>query len=105
MAKKERAYIGLKSGLIKRYDLPADFRNEHKELCDAFDELHERMFSGVCDMFSACEAHKENTAIKIELCGLLDKFFDLGVKIENHFENTAFKSKKKYREYIMTYCQ
>lgn len=95
--------IYLKSGLVKGWSFCDPFYNENKTLCDNFNNLYEKMFEGCCSMWGAKEKNKGNSQAKQELCDLLDKFFDLKVKIVNGFDNKQYRTKKKYREYILNY--
>ena len=98
-----KSYIGLKFGNIKCWNFDKEFSNDNKELIHNFNELYDRMFDGCCCMFQAEEKNKGNKSIKEELCEQLDKFFDLGVEIYNDFDNKKYKTKKSYRNYLMTY--
>lgn len=99
----ENSFISLKFGLIKMWHFDKDFYEKNKDLIHDFNLLYEKMFDGCCSMFEASEKNKKNEEIKIKLCEFLDKFFDLGVVIDNNYDNKQYKTKKEYRDYILNY--
>ena len=102
VANKNSDYISLKFGLVKSWRLENTYQ-EHKELVEEFDGLYNQMFMGCCSMISASNKNKDNAEIKLKLCDMLDKFFDLGITIDNDFDMKKYKSKKSYRKYILNY--
>ena len=101
-ASKNSDYVSLKFGLVKSWSLTNTYE-KHKELVEEFDGLYNQMFMGCHSMYGASNKNKDNAEIKLKLCDMLDKFFDLGITINNNFDNKNYKSKKSYREYILNY--
>jgi hypothetical protein len=99
----EKSTICLKGGLIKSYQFTDEFYNSNLPICEEFGALYDKMFSGVCSMYSASQKHKDKLLIKLELCEILDRFFDMGVRIWNGFDNKTYKSKIAYHRYIIDY--
>ena len=99
----EETNIWLKFGLIKSYNIDEKFYKEHKELCDNFSTIYDKIFEKDCSMYGAMKSNKDNSTLKIELCNLLYDFFDLGIKIYNGFDNERYTTKESIREYILEY--
>ena len=99
---KDRPEITIKQGILKGYWFPDAFCQEHKELCGRFIAFFNRQYEGCCDVFGAAEKHKGNVDHKRETADMLDEFYGLGVRIRNGFDNKLYRSKRSYREYIMS---
>lgn len=98
-----KSNIQLKQGLIKAYEFTDDFYKANKMLCNKFIKHYDKIFDGVASMYDAKQKNRHNEAIKIELVELLDKFYDLGVRIWNGFDNKTYGSKEEYRDYVINY--
>lgn len=95
--------ITLKGGILKGWYFEDDFNNANREKVEELNAIFEELYSDVCSVYAAKEKNAENQDIKIRLCNMLDWFFDKKVSIRNGFDNTTYKSKKAYRDYILCY--
>ena len=101
--KYKNCIICLKGGLIKSYWFNDNFIEEHEEIFNELGIIFDEIYKNDCCVYGASETNKDNINLKIKLCDILDKFFDLKIEIMNGWDNKIYKSKESYRKYILTY--
>lgn len=101
--KQDKSYIALKGGILKSFYLSDNFIKNHKDLFIQLEKIWDKIYQNDCCVFGATQTHKNNDNLKIELCDILDKFFDLKVEISNNFDNKIYKKKEDFRNYILNY--
>lgn len=95
--------IVLKSGILKSYYFSDEFVENNKELVIEFANIWDEFYNNDCCVFGASNTHKNNDDLKIKLCNILDKMFDLNIKIMNGWDDKTYKNKDDYRNYILNY--
>lgn len=98
------SYILLKFGTLKGWHFSEEFCKNHKEQVEMINSFYDdELYKNHSCVFTASEEIKHREDLKKKLCDILDIFFDLGCKIENNFDNKPYKTKDKYRRYILNY--
>ena len=105
MQKKNSSYIALRMGIIKAYRFEDTFYKENKKLCNRLSSLMDLFYGNQSCVFGAIKCNKDLLMLKKRLIKLLNIFFDLGVVIENAFDDIKYKTKESFAEYILTYSE
>lgn len=95
--------IVLKGGILKSYYFSDEFVENNKELVIEFANIWDEFYNNDFCVFGASNTHKDNYDLKIKLCNILDKMFDLNIKIMNGWDNKNYKNKEDYKDYILNY--
>lgn len=96
-------YIILKGGILKSYYFSEDFLKNNKNLFEQLENIWDELYKNDCCVYGATESNKNNDALKIKLCDILDQFYDLNIEISNGWDNKIYKNKNDYRNYILNY--
>lgn len=103
MKKYKNCYIVLKGGIIKGYWFTNKFINENNILFKKLENIYDAFYKNDCCVYGAVRSNKNNDNLKIKLCKILDKFYDLDVEITNGFDNKIYKNKNDYKNHILSY--
>lgn len=96
--------IHLKWGIVKSYNLNNEqLVKTNEQLVKDFNNIFDEFYKDSYSALGSSENNKNNQDLKIRLCDLLDKLFDLGVAIRNDYDNKKYRTKKSYRKYILEY--
>ena len=94
-------YIVLKWNSLKGYNFSDEFYNKYKNECDEFIKLYNEYFENSCSCFGANEQNKNNKDLKIKICESVCKLFNLGVQVENNWDDSIFSYENDIRKYLM----
>lgn len=86
--------IVLKGGILKSYQFSDEFVENNKELVIEFANIWDEFYNNDCCVFGASNTHKDNYDLKIKLCNILDKMFDLNIEIMNGWDDKTYKVKR-----------
>lgn len=96
-------YIIIKGGILKAYDFSEEFINKNQELFNQFVNVWDELYSGNCCVWGAADANKDNKNIKNKIVVILEKMFNLGIRIENGFTDEIYNNFEDIKDYILNY--
>lgn len=93
-------YIGLKWNGLKSYNFNNDFMDKNKKECERFINLWDEYFECSASCWGA-EKHNENkNDLKVKICDSVIELFNLGVSVQNQWDDTFFNNENDIRKYL-----
>lgn len=94
-------YIALKWGSLKGYNFNDEFYNKYKNECDEFIGLWDEYFKNSCSCFGANKQNKNNKDLRIKISDSVCKLFNLGIQVENSWDDSLFSYENDIRNYLL----
>lgn len=96
-------YVLLKWGSLKGYNFEDDFIEKNKKVVEELADVWDKIYNNHCSAFGGSEEVQKSKELKLEIINVLQKLFDLGVPIQNNWDNTYYNNMEDIKNYILNY--
>jgi hypothetical protein len=96
-------YVLLKWGSLKGYNFTDKFIKEHKEVVEELANVWDRIYERHCSATGGSDEVQKNNQLKLDMLNVIEKIYNLGVTIQNNWDNTIYDNFNDIKEYILNY--
>ena len=96
-------FVILKWGRLKAYNFSDKFYNKNKEIVEEFVNVWDEIYKNHCSATGGSEEVQKNKELKNKMLNVLEKLFNLGVPIENGWDDTYYNNFNEIKDYILNY--
>ncbi len=96
-------YVILKWGSLKAYNFTDDFIQNNKNIVNEFENVWNKIYETHCSAIGGSEEVHKNNSLKIEMLNILEKLYNLGIPMENGWDDEYYNNFDDIKEYILNY--